>query len=329
MNCLDVWALVPTSEGWANITLRVYADNGGTKLQVAQVQLADATRTTIGGRTYALFAQVRGIAADTFRVEQVTGGLTSTGQNDGEIVLVAWGEDGALPYAGAPSLAGAAGTTDPADGLVSTTGTPTVAQLEGFNGATWDRLRAGLSAVTTAVTGYLVGIPFGKYVAAGVALADGQHAPLQQTSAGILKVAEQNAPGFEDNTNGVAAVIQKPVIGSTYAPTLYTSTDANTGTIKAAAGQLYSLSIRNENAAARYFKLFNKASAPVATDVAVVTFKIAAGAELVLSDFFTDAGAYFSSGIAWAMDTADPITLPNPWLTAATANECAVQAVYK
>ena len=63
---------------------------------------------------------------------------------------------------------------------------PTSARLEAFDGTTWDRIRAGLSAVTSTTTGLLNNIPFGKYNSGGITLTDGQIAPLQLDSSGNL-----------------------------------------------------------------------------------------------------------------------------------------------
>ena len=87
--------------------------------------------------------------------------------------------------------------------------------------------------------------------------------------------------------------------------TLYTLNAAattNAASVKASAGTMWGMSISNIGAAARYVKLYNKASAPtVGTDVPVLTIPVAAGTrvDLVLSA----QGRRFSTGIAIAVTT--------------------------
>lgn len=74
--------------------------------------------------------------------------------------------------------------------------------------------------------------------------------------------------------------------------------DANLAAIKASAGTVYGLSISNTNAAARYFKLYNKATAPVlASDTPVLRIGIPAGQTVQLT---FPMGIAFSAGIAMA-----------------------------
>lgn len=70
---------------------------------------------------------------------------------------------------------------------------------------------------------------------------------------------------------------------------------------KASAGDLFRASGYNANAAARYLKLYNKASAPVVgTDVPVWTEYLAPQAKFELA---FPKGLYFSTGIAFALTT--------------------------
>ena len=61
-------------------------------------------------------------------------------------------------------------------------------QITGYNGSTWDSLRAGLTAVQTAFTGFQDVIPVGKYNAIQPTLVDGNGVALQSDSRGNLKV---------------------------------------------------------------------------------------------------------------------------------------------
>lgn len=74
----------------------------------------------------------------------------------------------------------------------------------------------------------------------------------------------------------------------------------NATSIKTSAGQIYGLTLSNSNAAARYVKLYNKASAPApATDTALLkkTILVPPGACIVLN---SAVGIVFSTGIAFA-----------------------------
>lgn len=125
--------------------------------------------------------------------------------------------------------------------------------------------------------------------------------------AGAGNVAEQLAPVAEDNTNGIYQVLPKPLAVSTYAPTLFTNfgTDPDTS-VKASAGNVFSLCVHNLNVAARYAQLHNKASAPAAAEVPLLTFLVPASSMLLLGrDFFGDWGVHFSTGIAFGFSTTE------------------------
>lgn len=106
---------------------------------------------------------------------------------------------------------------------------------------------------------------------------------------------------------------------------LISAASTNATSLKASAGTLYALYVGNTNAAARYFKLYNKASAPtVGTDTPVMTIMVpgnTAGAGVVVP---LGPGADFSTGIAYATTTgaADSDT------AAVAANEITANGVY-
>jgi hypothetical protein len=106
---------------------------------------------------------------------------------------------------------------------------------------------------------------------------------------------------------------------------LLSAASTNATSLKASAGTLYSLYVTNLNAAVRYLKFYNKASAPtVGTDTPVATFPIPAsttGAGFVIN---LDPGFDFSTGIAYATTTgvADSDT------AAVAANEIIIVGVY-
>lgn len=106
---------------------------------------------------------------------------------------------------------------------------------------------------------------------------------------------------------------------------LVSAASTNATSVKASAGTLYSLLVVNLNAAVRYLKLYNKASAPtVGTDTPVATIPIPAsttGAGVAIN---FGPGFDFSTGIAYATTTgaADSDT------GAVAANEIFVVGVY-
>ncbi len=299
----DVWLQydpTPDAGGIATSAWTLSAVNGSLEVVIATVNVADAPATTIGGGTAGLRSvrlfTVRGVPCDGFvlRSNNVTG--------DVDIILEAFGDGdggGAAPEGGT--------TTLPTDALANpTSAAGVVSFLMGFSGATWARLRAGVVAVESAFTGFLNGLPYGRYVAARPVLADGEGAALPLSSAGYVQGQEMLAPAYEDNTNAVAAVAQKPAVLATYAWTRYLLQNAVSGTIKASAGNLASLHVTNENAAVRFLMLFDKASAPIAADVPVLIFRIPIGTfQLIGEDFFGPNGSYFATGIAWGITSTD------------------------
>ena len=96
----------------------------------------------------------------------------------------------------------------------------------------------------------------------------------------------------------------------------------NAVSVKASAGQVYTVTISNANAAARYLKLYDKASAPtVGTDTPIATILLPAGSQQQL---VWPNGLPFASGIAFAMTTgqADSDT------AAVAANEHSLTLTY-
>lgn len=85
---------------------------------------------------------------------------------------------------------------------------------------------------------------------------------------------------------------------------LISAGSTNATSVKGSAGQVYLINCINLNAAVRYLKFYNKATAPtVGTDVPVYTFAIpgnTAGAGLIVS---IPTGLEFATGIAYALTT--------------------------
>lgn len=98
---------------------------------------------------------------------------------------------------------------------------------------------------------------------------------------------------------------------------------ATSAVVKASTGDVFSCSCTNRNAAARYFQLFARSTVPPAATVPRLEFLIPAGDQVVIgTDFFTEAGLSFASGIAWGFSTTSGT------FTAGVAADCDVQVLY-
>lgn len=76
-----------------------------------------------------------------------------------------------------------------ADGETNTVSSERVAsRIYGFNGTTWDRLKAGITAVTATLTGFLNVLPWGVYNAVPTTRTEGQGGSLQTQQDGSLWV---------------------------------------------------------------------------------------------------------------------------------------------
>jgi hypothetical protein len=152
--------------------------------------------------------------------------------------------------------------------------------------------------------------PWGEFNATPGTLNDGDQGPLQVDANGNLKVAEQFAPSFEDNSLGVAKIAYAPIASGTYSPTLTANfSTATAGNLKATAGNVFSVVVTNANAAVRYLQLHNKASTPVNPDVPVLSIPIPAGTAAVPSiltlgaETFSMSGVNLATGVSWGIST--------------------------
>jgi hypothetical protein len=76
----------------------------------------------------------------------------------------------------------------------------------------------------------------------------------------------------------------------------------NPTSVKTSAGKVMAGYVLNTTATIQYLKLYNKTSAPtVGTDVPVVTIPLPPNIMVYFTDVFGIYGAYFSSGIAYAI----------------------------
>lgn len=85
--------------------------------------------------------------------------------------------------------------------------------------------------------------------------------------------------------------------------TLISAATTNATSVKGGAATLYGIQVSNINAAVRYLKLYNKASAPiVGTDVAVKTIAIPGSTAGGIANIsFGTAGVAFATGLAYAL----------------------------
>lgn len=132
------------------------------------------------------------------------------------------------------------------------------------------------------------------------------------------------APG--DSTAGMWTQLRASTTGGATPYKLISAASTNATSVKAQSGTVYMISAINLNAAVRYLKLYNKASAPtVGTDTPVLTLPIpgnTAGAGFNIS---IPQGIDFGTGIALALTTgsADADT------GAVAASEIIVNLAYK
>jgi hypothetical protein len=134
--------------------------------------------------------------------------------------------------------------------------------------------------------------------------------------------------GIDQTTPGTTNAVQ-PIPGTSGGLSIsrvISAATTNATSVKASAGQVYSIYAHNVNAAARFLKLYNKASAPtVGTDTPVLTLPIpgnAAGAGFVWD---VPPGIAFGTGIALAITAA----VTDADTTAVAANEIVVNLLYK
>lgn len=108
-------------------------------------------------------------------------------------------------------------------------------------------------------------------------------------------------------SNTAAGATRQPVAGTTGGSTPYhliTAASNNLVSVKGSAGLLYGLSVSNNSASAIFFKLYNKATAPVvASDTPVRTIQVPANSTVITA---FPLGMGFSSGIAYACTGAIP-----------------------
>lgn len=194
-----------------------------------------------------------------------------------------------------------------------------------FNGTTWDFIRSGKTTPSSTFTGILNNLTWAVYHATPTTRTDGQGGPLEADPSGFLRVAEQNQPVAEDNTNGVIAYAVKPLAVTDYAWSRFTNYGANaTLSVKAAIGNIKSLYCHNSNVLARYIQIHNTATVPSGGDAPAFSFLVpGSGVAIIDGQFFGENGANLPIGIAFAFSTTETT------YTAGTAGDQTTIIMYK
>ena len=170
-----------------------------------------------------------------------------------------------------------------ADSASNTNNALTVSsRLVGYNGTTWDRIRASLTSPSSTFTGFLNQLPWAIFNTTPTTRTNGQGGPLQADSNGYLLVSQGSWSRFQNL--GANATLN----------------------VKSSSGRVLSVYMRNLNAAVRYLQLFNTATVPTTGDTPYYTFLIpASGYTVIDGTFFGPNGANFPTGIAFAFSTTE------------------------
>jgi hypothetical protein len=140
----------------------------------------------------------------------------------------------------------------------------------------------------------------------------------------VLEDATTRGQRAAVSASGALSVTDVPATSGGWSiSTLLSAATTNATSVKASAGQVGGWYLYNANAAVRYLKLYNKASAPtVGTDVPVMTIPIPPGSG---ANVEIGKGLPFATGIAFAITTG-PTTADTG---AVAANEIIVNLYYK
>lgn len=165
----------------------------------------------------------------------------------------------------------------------------------------------------------------GAVTTASPSYTNGQTSPLSLTPTGQLRTALYSSVGtaYAADTAGnfLSRIVTSASGGHTTGRVMSAAT-TNATSLKASSGNVYGIHLHNSGAAAAFFKLYNKASAPtVGTDTPVTTISLSAGQRV---DYDNATGMSFSTGIAYAITNlvADTDT------TAVTLNQVTGHLLY-
>jgi hypothetical protein len=132
--------------------------------------------------------------------------------------------------------------------------------------------------------------------------ADGSAVFIPADAANGLDVDVTRLPALPAGTNVIGNIgLDARTTGGLSIRRVMSAASTNATSVKASAGQVYGWYFYNSNAAVRYLKLYDKASAPtVGTDTPVMTIAIPGGAA---ANVAIPHGIAFATGIALALTT--------------------------
>jgi hypothetical protein len=195
---------------------------------------------------------------------------------------------------------------------------------------TLDALPAGTNNIGDVDVLTLPSLPAGNNNIGDVDIASLPSVTLNALPAGTNNIGDVDVltlPAIPTGTNTIGRVGLTPqTAGGLSAHKTISAASTNATSVKGSAGQLFGWYISNVNAAARYLKLYNKATAPtVGTDTPVMTLLIPGNTAGVAGHVEMTNGIDFTTGIAFALTTgaADADT------GVVAANEQIVNLFYK
>jgi len=238
----------------------------------------------------------------------ITVGVTGTVTVTGSVSITG---TAAVSAASLPLPTGAA--TSAKQPALGTAGAASADVLSVQGIASMTALKVDPSAVTSPVSAASLPLPTGASTAAkqpalGTAGSPSTDVITVQGAAGATALPTTQTP----STSGGYSVSR-----------LLSAATTNATSVKASAGQVYGWMLFNTSAATKFFKLYNKASAPtVGTDTPFMTIPIPAGGGIV-ADF--DGGIAMGTGIAFAITGA----VTDADATAVALNDVVVNLLYK
>jgi len=235
---------------------------------------------------------------------------------------------------------------DNADGVASSATTNNLSAMARntvYNGTTWDRqlgnatdgtlVNLGANNDVTVTSGAITETNSAAIKTAVETIDNAISGSEMQVDVVGALPAGTNAIGKLSANSGVdigdvdvtSTTFPTPVATSTYSPTRFVDFGSNaTANIKSSAGNVFSLYCNNENSSDRYIQLHNTATTPAGGTTPLYSFRVpGSGDILVGTDFFTNAGANFTTGIAFAFSTTKDT------YTAGTATEQSTTVHYK
>lgn len=168
--------------------------------------------------------------------------------------------------------------------------------LSAFNGTTWDRLRSGITTVSSTLTGLLNTLPWAVFNTTPTTRTDGQGGPLQTEADGSLRTSLSTGIAGEDLQNDVLKVEAR----YSYTPIV----TATTTVIKSSAGFLHKI-IFNKRVATGVVTVYDNTSA-AGTKIGTITVGAA-----ILSDppNPVEYNCSFATGLTIVTSQAEDITV--------------------